>query len=116
VTEPGHEAEADDERDRNPGQGDERRLHARSQQLVQVRFQPHLEQEDHDSELGQGVHHVRLAHEPEDAGADEHAGQQLAEHRGLADPLHPLGRELPGEPDDDERDQQLTDFHQRIRA
>ena len=48
---------------------------------------------------------------PEDTGPDHDARQQFAEDRRLADPLHPLGRQLRGEPDDDERDQQLAKFH-----
>ena len=57
-----------------------------------------------------------LAHEPENPGADHDAGQQLAEDRGLAEPLHQLAADLRGQQDDDQPNQQLPKFHQRISA
>jgi len=57
------------------------------------------------------VDDLGLLHEPEDTGPDHDAREQFAEDGGLADPLHPLGRELGGEPDDDECDQELAEFH-----
>ena len=82
----------------------------------EIGLEPDLEQQDQHAELGERVDDLGLVHEPEDTGPDQNAGEQLSEDRGLADPLHPLGRELRGEPDDDERDQELAEFHYRISA
>ena len=111
MTEPAHEAEADREGHDDADHRDEDRLGPGLQEPREIGFEPHLEQEDQHAELGERVDDLGLVHEPEHAGADHDAREQLAEDRGLADPLHPLGRELRGEPDDDERDQQLAEFH-----
>ncbi len=111
MTEPGHEAEADREGHDDPDQRDNDRLGSGLQQPREIGLEPDLEQEDQHAELGERVDDLGLVHEPEDAGTDHDARQQLAEDGGLADSLHPLGRQLGGEPDDDERDQQLAEFH-----
>ena len=106
VTEPVHDAVADGEGHHHAHQGDERGLQTRPQQIVEVGLQTHLEEQDQDAEFGQGVKRLRLVNEPEDAGPDDHAGQQFAEDGRLADPLHPLAGQLRGEPDEDEAEQQ----------
>ena len=109
---PSHDmtAVADGERRRHADEGDERGLRPGPQQLTQVGLQADLEQKDQDAELGQGVQHLRLVDQPQDAGADEHARQQLAQDRGLADPLHGLARQLGGEPDQDEAQEQVAEL------
>jgi hypothetical protein len=75
------------------------------EQLAEVGLEPDLEQQDQDPQLGEGVDDRRLLHEAQPARPDDDPGQQLAEDRGLADPLHPLARDLRREPDDDQAEQ-----------
>ena len=68
--------------------------------LPQVRFQSDLEQQEHDSELRENVHHLSRSpggrDNSEDASTQKNAGEQLTEHRRLAHPFRQLTQQLCG--------------------
>jgi hypothetical protein len=101
-------------RERYAHDGDQRGLEPRPQQLAEVGFQPHLEQEDEDTEFRQAVKPRRLVHEAQDTGSDDHSGQQLAEDGCLAEALHRLACRLGNEPDHGEADEQFSELHCQV--
>jgi hypothetical protein len=59
--------------------------------LAQVRdagLEAHPEKQKHDAELREDLEHLGRLHEPEHRRADDDAGQDLADDRGLTDPLN----------------------------
>jgi hypothetical protein len=86
-------------------------LEACPQQLAEVGVQAHLEQEDQNTEFGQGMEDLRFMNEPEDARSDGDPGQQFSEHRRLTNPLHCLARDLGRKPDESEPEQQSVKLH-----
>ena len=99
------------ERHRHAHQGNQRRLGTSPQQVAKIGLQTYLEEQDQDPEFGQGVKRLGLVDKAKEARADDHSGQQFTQDRRLADALHRLACHLRGQPDEDEAQEQVTQFH-----
>ena len=81
---------------------------------MDVRLQPHLEQQEDDAELREQMDRRVLRVDQAQAGdADEGAADQLTEDRGLAEALGDLAEELRRGEDGDEREEKLRDVQNR---
>ena len=89
---------AQPERHGDPHDRHRERGGADAEHLAQVGLQPDLEQQQQDAELGQDVDHLGRPCRPRDdaehAAAEQDAGDQLAQDRGLAEALGQLARSL----------------------
>ncbi len=101
--------------DADDGHRTRRRTHA--EHLLQVGLEADFEQQDQHADLGQHGDELREGvvrggrNDPEDARAQERPGDQLAQYRGLADPLE----ELPGElAHDEHRSEHDEEPHQEV--
>ena len=71
-------------------------------QVRQPRLEADPEQQEDDPELGEDLEHLARLDEPEDRRADEHAGEDLADDRRLAQAPEELVAELRREQDDEQ--------------
>ena len=55
-------------------------------QPLGMKLQPDQEQQQHDAELGDVQHLLRRVDQAEAVGADQRAGDEIAEHRAEAEP------------------------------
>ena len=101
---------AQGERQDDADGGHGRRGPADLQELPQVGLQADGEEQQDDPELGEEVDHLDLGiDEPQDRGAEQHAGDELAEDGRLADGLGQGPAELRRAEHDDEEAQELGD-------
>jgi hypothetical protein len=72
--------------------------------------QPDLEQQDQHAQLGERVQHrVRRIEDAEHGAAEQHAGEQLAEHRRLPHALHRRAEQLGRDEQRDEGAEQVRE-------
>ena len=82
-----------------------------------VRAQPHLEEQEEHADLGEHLEGGHLAQALETVPADqaevpdEHAGQQLAQHRRLADPAEERAAQARADQDEHHRQQHRHQVH-----
>ena len=109
------------EKQRDPGHGGNRRrdLHAaeaenRAAQRpdpLRVELEPDQEKQQHDAELGDLQHRLRIRYQPQAPGPDRHAGDEVAEHRAQADALEDRHRDDSGGEVDERLLEKAVRFH-----
>ena len=113
---PRRHSPAKEERRDDPEHRHQQARPAYREHVVDVRFQPDLEQQQDDSELGEdlqahrGAQELQLAEAEQRQVADRHAEDQLAEHRRLPETLEELSAYFRRRQDDDQAEK---DRHHR---
>ena len=111
--EPGEDAE--DNRDDDADRRDQQRGLPDRPQLRETELEPDLEEQQDHAELGEDGEHLVGLEQAEDRRPHDDAGDDLADHRGHADALGDLRRDLRRQEDDDDVDEDAGDA-QRLRA
>ena len=112
---PGPVGVAERERNRHPHDGHRERRSPGPEHLAEIGLEPDLEEQEQHAELGQHVHHLARQpldrHDTQRAGPKHHAGDELAEHGGLAHAFGQLAQQLGGDQDGGESQEEPRDVH-----
>ncbi len=105
-----HQAIAQQERQHDPaGRNDGGRL-TDPHELGGVGLQPHGEEQEEDTQLGEGEGRLVRLDPPQHLRPDQHSRQDLADDRRLAQPLEQLRSQLRRDEDDQDLHQQVLDI------
>ena len=80
-------------------------------ELDEVHLEADLQQEKDDAELAEDPQHLVGTDDPEHRRADDDAGHDLPDHRGDADAIRHLRRQLGGDEDDQDVGEDACDVH-----